>query len=511
MFTAKDLELLSDKGISEKQIEEQLACFRKGFPFLEITASASVEKGILVITKEQQISYIEAWDAYLANNKKIVKFVPASGAASRMFKNLYEFLSAPYDVPTSAFEKSFFEGLTRFAFFDALNEACLKNEDEYIPTLLANGKYKAIVENLLNEKGLNYGQLPKGLLLFHTAADNKIRTAMEEHLAEGAMYAKNNAGEVNIHFTVSPEHKALFENLVALKKEDYENKFSVKYDISFSVQKPSTDTLAADMNNEPFRDNKGSLLFRPGGHGALIENLNDINADVVFVKNIDNVVPDSFKCSTVIYKKVLAGVLVTLQKKIFAYLDLIEKGKYNHAQIEEMIHFLQQELCIRNPELKLLEDSELVLYIKNKLLRPLRICGMVKNVGEPGGGPFLAVNPDKTVSLQILESSQIDLDNSEKKAMFEQGTHFNPVDLVCTLKDNKGEKYNLPDFVDKNTGFISYKSKDGRELKALELPGLWNGAMSDWNTVFVEVPVETFNPVKTVNDLLRREHQQLIS
>lgn len=511
MFTVKDLELLSEKGISEKQIEEQLACFRKGFPFLEITASASIEKGILVITKEQQISYIEAWDAYLANNKKIVKFVPASGAASRMFKNLYEFLSAPYDVPSSAFEKSFFEGLTRFAFFDALNEACLKNEDEYIPTLLANGKYKAIVENLLNEKGLNYGQLPKGLLLFHTAADNKIRTAMEEHLAEGAMYAKNNTGEVNIHFTVSPEHKALFENLVALKKEDYENKFSVKYDISFSVQKPSTDTLAADMNNEPFRDNKGSLLFRPGGHGALIENLNDINADVVFVKNIDNVVPDSFKCSTVIYKKVLAGVLVTLQKKIFAYLDLIEKGKYNHAQIEEMIHFLQQELCIRNPELKLLEDSELVLYIKNKLLRPLRICGMVKNVGEPGGGPFLAVNHDSTVSLQILESSQIDLDNPEKKAMFEQGTHFNPVDLVCALKDNKGEKYNLPDFVDKNTGFISYKSKDGRELKALELPGLWNGAMSDWNTVFVEVPVETFNPVKTVNDLLRREHQQLIS
>lgn len=507
MFTAKDLELLSEKGISEKQIEEQLACFRKGFPFLEIADSASVEKGILVISKEQQISYIEAWDAYLADNKKIVKFVPASGAASRMFKNLYEFLSATYDVPTTSFEKSFFEGLTRFAFYDKLNETCLKNEDEYIPTLLANGKYKAIVENLLNEKGLNYGQLPKGLLLFHTAADNKIRTAMEEHLAEGAMYAKNNAGEVNIHFTVSPEHKSLFEQLVAKKKEDYENKFSVKYDVSFSVQKPSTDTLAADMNNEPFRDNKGNLLFRPGGHGALIENLNDINADVVFVKNIDNVVPDSFKCSTVIYKKVLAGVLVTLQKKIFAYLDLIEKGKYNHAQIEEMIHFLQHELCIRNPELKLLEDSELILYIKGKLLRPLRVCGMVKNVGEPGGGPFLAVNPDETVSLQILESSQIDLNNPEKKAMFEQGTHFNPVDLICALKDNKGEKYNLPTFVDKNTGFISYKSKDGRELKALELPGLWNGAMSDWNTIFVEVPIETFNPVKTVNDLLRREHQ----
>ena len=248
-------------------------------------------------------------------------------------------------------------------------------------------------------------------------------------------------------------------------------------------------------------------MFRPGGHGALIENLNDIDADVVFVKNIDNVVPDSFKCSTVIFKKVIAGVLVTLQERIFNYLNLIETGKYSHDQIEEMIHFLQDDLCIKNPDTKLLEDAELILYIKSKLLRPLRVCGMVKNVGEPGGGPFLAQNPDGTVSPQILESSQIDLKDPAKKAMFEQGTHFNPVDLVCALKNHKGEKYNLPDYVDKNTGFISYKSKDGRELKALELPGLWNGAMSDWNTVFVEVPIETFNPVKTVNDLLRSEHQ----
>ena len=232
------------------------------------------------------------------------------------------------------------------------------------------------------------------------------------------------------------------------------------------------------MANNPFRDKNGNLLFRPGGHGALIENLNDVDADVVFVKNIDNVVPDSFKCSTVIFKKVIAGVLVSLQERIFKYLELIDSGKYSHDQVEE-----------------------------SKLNRPLRVCGMVKNVGEPGGGPFLAVNPDGTVSLQILESSQIDLKDPEKKAMFEKGTHFNPVDLVCALKNYKGEKFNLPDYVDKNTGFISYKSKDGRELKALELPGLWNGAMSDWNTIFVEVPIETFNPVKTVNDLLRQEHQ----
>ncbi len=506
MLNANDLEQLKAKGISETQIEEQLASFVKGFPFLEIAASASMEQGILVVSKEEQAAYMDAWDAYLAKNKKIVKFVPASGAASRMFKNLYEFLSADYNEPNTAFETKFFGEINKFAFYDALNAKCLENEEKDIPALLAAGEYKAIVANLLEAKGLNYGQLPKGLLLFHTYP-GKVRTAMEEHLAEGAMYAKNNAGEVNIHFTVSPEHKALFEKLVEEKKGEYEEKFSVKYDISFSVQKPSTDTVAADMENQPFRDKNDRLLFRPGGHGALIENLNDVDADVVFIKNIDNVVPDSFKCSTVIYKKVIAGVLVTLQDKIFEYLRKIESGKYSHEEVEEMIHFLQDDLCIRNPETKFLEDAELILYIKGKLLRPLRVCGMVKNVGEPGGGPFLAVNPDGTVSLQVLESSQIDMNDPAKKAMFEKGTHFNPVDLVCAVRDYKGQKYNLPDYVDKNTGFISYKSKDGRELKALELPGLWNGAMSDWNTVFVEVPIETFNPVKTVNDLLRPEHQ----
>jgi hypothetical protein len=506
MLNAKDLELLAAKGISGEQIEEQLACFVKGFPYLGIAASASVEKGIMLIPQEQQATYMEAWDAYLAKNKKILKFVPASGAASRMFKNLFEFLSADYNEPQNAFEKKFFDEIQKFAFYEALNNKCIENESKDIPTLVTNGEYKAVVANLLEAKGLNYGQLPKGLLLFHSYA-NTSRTAMEEHLAEGAMYAKNNAGDVNIHFTVSPEHKPLFEQLVANKVAEYEEKFSVKYDLSFSVQKPSTDTIAADMENGPFRDKNGNLLFRPGGHGALIENLNDIEADVVFVKNIDNVVPDSFKCSTVIFKKVIAGVLVSLQERIFNYLELIDSGKYTHEQVEEMIHFLQEDLCIKNPDTKLLEDAELILYIKNKLNRPLRVCGMVKNVGEPGGGPFLAINPDGTISLQILESSQIDLKDPDKKAMFEKGTHFNPVDLVCALRNYKGEKFNLPEYVDKNTGFISYKSKDGRELKALELPGLWNGAMSDWNTVFVEVPLVTFNPVKTVNDLLRDVHQ----
>ena len=467
MLNANDLEQLKAKGISEKQIEEQLACFVKGFPFLEIAASASVEKGIMVISKEEQASYMDAWDAYLAKNKKIVKFVPASGAASRMFKNLYEFLSADYKEPMNAFEKKFFSEIEKFAFYKALDKKCVENTGKDIPALVALGEYKEVVSNLLEPKGLNYGQLPKGLLLFHKYADT-VRTAMEEHLAEGAMYAKNNAGEVNIHFTVSPEHQALFEQLVADKSGEYEEKFSVKYDVSFSIQKPSTDTVAAAMDNTPFRDKNDKLLFRPGGHGALIENLNDVDADVVFIKNIDNVVPDSFKCSTVIYKKVIAGVLVTLQEKAFRYLEQIETGKYTHAEVEEMIHFLQDDLCIKNPDTKLLEDAELILYIKSKLLRPLRVCGMVKNVGEPGGGPFLAVNPDGTVSLQVLESSQIDMSDPAKKAMFEKGTHFNPVDLVCAVKNHKGEKYNLPDYVDK----VLYLDSDTVVDGSLNL--LWN-------------------------------------
>ena len=505
MLTQNDLELLSNKRISIMQIEEQLSFFEKGFPYLPIVASASVKKGIMRISQVEQSAYLDEWNAYLEKNKRILKFVPASGAASRMFKDLFEFIDAGYDIPTSAFEKKFFEDIKNFAFYNRLNQVCVKNTKKSIDQLIAEKNYKIVVKNLLEPSGLNYGQLPKGLLEFHNYPEDP-RTAMEEHLAEGALYACNAAKKVNVHFTVSPEHRELFQNLTTEKIPVYENKFGVKYDVSFSEQKSSTDTLAADENNRAFRDN-GKLLFRPGGHGALIENLNDVDADVVFIKNIDNVVPDSFKTITVQYKKLIAGVLVHLQKKIFAYLNLIESGKYTHDQLVEMIYFLQNDLCIKNPKTKVLEDVELILYIKSKLNRPLRVCGMVKNEGEPGGGPFLAVNPDGTVSLQILESSQIDLKDPEKKAMFEKGTHFNPVDLVCALKNHKGESYDLPEYVDKNTGFISLKSKNGKALKALELPGLWNGAMSDWNTVFVEVPIETFNPVKTVNDLLRGEHQ----
>ena len=291
------------------------------------------------------------------------------------------------------------------------------------------------------------------------------------------------------------------------KKAYYEKKFNVKLEVSFSEQKPSTDTIAANPDNTPFRNEDGSLLFRPGGHGALIENLNEINADVVFIKNIDNVVPDRLKADTIKWKKIIAGILVKTQKKAFDYLKDLESGRYNHQKLEEIIHFVQRDLCCRREDIKELEDADLVIYLKKKLNRPMRVCGVVKNVGEPGGGPFLAFNQDGTFSPQILESSQIDKNNAEYMKMFTSGTHFNPVDLVCATKDFQGHPFHLPDYVDANTGFISSKSKNGRELKALELPGLWNGAMSDWNTIFVEVPLDTFNPVKTVNDLLRDAHQ----
>ena len=505
MLTVEDKNYLAAKGITEEQITRQLDCFKKGFPYLKLAAAASVDNGILSPDGDALKLYLRVWDTYIQSERKVVKFVPASGAASRMFKNLFGFLEAEYNEPQTDFEKEFFDKIEKFAFYEDLNAACQKTAGKDIPTLLADGQYKPVVAALLEEAGLNSGQLPKGLLKFHRY-EAGARTPVEEHLVEGALYATNRSGLVNVHFTVSPEHRALFEKLVEEKANLFAKKYGVKFEVSFSEQKSSTDTIAADENNEPFRVD-GKLFFRPGGHGALIENLNDLDADIVFIKNIDNVVPDKFKSDTITYKKLLAGVLVTLQQKVFGYLQLLESGEYTHEQVIDILQFLQRELFCKLPDTKLLEDTELVVYLKKKLNRPMRVCGMVKNVGEPGGGPFLAYNSDGTISLQILESSQIDMSDPEKKAMFEQGTHFNPVDLVCAIRNYKGEKFDLTKYVDPATGFISSKSKSGRNLKALELPGLWNGAMSDWNTVFVEVPLTTFNPVKTVNDLLREQHQ----
>ena len=505
MLSQEDLKQISGKGITEEQVKNQLEEFKQGFPFLKLEAAAAIDRGIVAPKEDERAEYVKRWNEYKAEGKKIVKFVPASGAASRMFKDMFAFLGADYNEPQTAFEKKFFDEIEHFAFYNELDDTCVKNEGKGIKELIASGNYKAVGENMLEKQGMNYGQLPKGMLPFHNYADG-VRTPMEEHLVEGALYAASN-GEANVHFTVSHEHKELFEKKVADKKAAYESKFGIKYNISFSEQKPSTDTIAANPDNTPFRNEDGSLLFRPGGHGALIQNLNDIDADVIFVKNIDNVVPDRLKDDTVTYKQLIAGILVTLQSKIFEYLEVLESGSYTHEKLEEIIRFVQRDLCCRKPHIKELEDAELVIYLRKKLNRPTRVCGVVKNVGEPGGGPFLTYNQDGTVSLQILESSQIDKSNTEYMKMFTEGTHFNPVDLVCAVKNSKGEHFDLPSYVDKTTGFISSKSKNGKELKALELPGLWNGAMSDWNTVFVEVPLSTFNPVKTVNDLLREQHQ----
>lgn len=505
MFTQEDILQIEQKGISQEQIEAQLEHFRQGFPFLRLQAAASVGKGIIAPTEDEAEACIQAWNTYKIEGHVITKFVPASGAASRMFKNMFEFLDADYDVPTTDFEKIFFAHIHAFAFFDALNDACFLNEGKGVDALIEEGDYKAVVRGMLGEEGLNYGQLPKGLLQFH-AYDDCAKTPVEEHLTEAALYASSR-GEAEVHFTVSSEHRELFRQLIDRVLPDVQERYKITCKVSLSEQKPSTDTIAANMDNTPFRTADGKLLFRPGGHGALIQNLNDLQSDIVFIKNIDNVVPDRLKPDTVFWKQVIAGKLVEVQKQVFAYLRLLDSDNFSHDDLEEIIRFVRHTLFCDIPGLKNMEDTELRIFLRKKLNRPIRVCGVVKNVGEPGGGPFLAYNPDGSISLQILESSQIDRNNPEYVKMFTEGTHFNPVDLVCAIRNYKGEKFRLTDFTDPATGFISYKSKDGKELKALELPGLWNGAMSDWNTIMVEVPLSTFNPVKTVNDLLRPQHQ----
>ena len=499
MLTQQDLKQLAQKGISEQQIENQLGQFKTGFPFLKLEAAAAIGKGIVAPNAEEGKSYVAAWQDYKAQGKRVVKFVPASGAASRMFKDMFAFVDADYDVPTTDFEKKYFDNIEKFAFYEELDAICVKNQGKGIKALMAEGNYKAVAANMLKAEGLNYGQLPKGLLLFHNYPEGP-RTPMEEHLVEGALYAASN-GEAHVHFTVSHEHMELFKQKVAQKADGYAKKYGISYDITFSEQKPSTDTVAANPDGTPFRNSDGSLLFRPGGHGALIENLNEIDADIIFVKNIDNVVPDRLKGDTVEWKQIIAGLLVTLQKQAFEYLRLLDAGATD-AQLQEMARFVADNLCTDAKGNRVDAD-----YLRKKLNRPMRVCGVVKNVGEPGGGPFLTYNQDGTVSLQILERSQIDKSNQAYMEMFTKGTHFNPVDLVCAVKDYQGKPFDLPQYVDPTTGFISQKSKSGKELQALELPGLWNGAMSDWSTIFVEVPLSTFNPVKTVNDLLREQHQ----
>jgi hypothetical protein len=504
MFSKNDLLQIKQKGISLEQANDQIDFFKKGFSYLNVVKAAVPGDGIEILHQSAIDELIKFYETEICD-KQIVKFVPASGAATRMFKSLFETLSKPSGNEIPADVLHVFKKLDSFAFYPDLVEKIRQNGQD-ITVLLKNDQYQEIINYILGEEGLNYGNLPKGLLKFHTY-DQWNRTSVEEHLVEGAMYAKNADGRVKIHFTVSPEHLKPFSDLIQLVCKEYEKKFDIRYDISFSIQKPSTDTIAVDENNQPFLNNDGKILFRPGGHGALLENLNDLTGDVIFIKNIDNVVPDRIKQQTVIYKKAIAGLLLKVQQQTFSYLHGIEKGsdaKMNH----EIKTFIESSLGYRfSDQLSDLSSREVTKLLFDVLNRPIRVCGMVKNEGEPGGGPYWVKSGDRSNSLQILESSQFNLDDLSQNEIFKKATHFNPVDLVITTRNYKGEKFDLLKFRDPDTGFISIKSKDGKALKALELPGLWNGSMAFWNTIFVEVPVITFNPVKTINDLLRKEHQ----
>lgn len=512
MFTKADLKQITSHQLTEEGLKHQIDKFITGFPPTVLADAATEGNGILKLDEAQADSKVKYYEDNLSNYE-IVKFVPASGAATRMFKSLFSFLHE-YQGTDEDYEKmksdqdpgsvyTFFKRLENFAFYDDLKNAYQKVTGNSLEEALLKKEYKKILEVLLNEEGLNYGNLPKGLLQFHQY-ESESRTPVEEHMVEGAQYAQDSVGNVTIHFTVSPDHQQKFEEHVAQVKSKYESKFSVKIHVTYSIQKPSTDTIAVDMDNKPFRNDDGSLLFRPAGHGALLENLNDINADIVFLKNIDNVVPDKIKEETIKYKKVLAGILLDYQSKIASAITKLESG----SGLTEAKELLEDHLGFRmGSDFDGKSDSDKVNYLKAKLHRPLRVCGMVKSEGDPGGGPFWVKAVDGSDSLQIVETAQVDLSDEDQKKIFGQATHFNPVDVVCMLKDHNGNKFDLMEYRDLDAGFTTKKSKDGKDLKAQELPGLWNGSMADWNTVFVEVPVITFNPVKSVNDLLKEEHQ----
>lgn len=507
MLSNEDKARLAERGVSEDTLMKQVERFKTGFPYLKIYDSARPGAGITVLTPEEEAQAVARWNAYLANGGDVCKFVPASGAASRMFKALFGFIDGAADkAPEGSDVAALLHDIHKVAFFDQLDAVLRRNNGgKGVDQLLAEGNDKAVIRGIIAQDGLNYGNLPKGLLTFHHSADG-TRTPVEEQLVEGAQSARQADGTVNLHLTVSPAHREAFTSKLAEAVPAIESNMGVKINVSMSEQKASTDTVAVNEDNTLFREN-GEMVFRPGGHGALIQNLNDLDATVVFIKNIDNVVPDSRREPTLLYKKVIAGYLMELHDKVSRYIDLIDSREYSELDLGEICAFMRDSFSFDAPELSSLKGEDLATYLRVKLDRPMRVCGMVRNEGEPGGGPYITYNADGSRSLQILESTQIDLSKEENRRMMAKATHFNPVDLVCYLRDHEGRKFDLPANVDPETGFISSKSLHGRSLKALELPGLWNGAMSDWNTAFVEVPISTFNPVKTVNDLLRPQHQ----
>ncbi len=508
-FSVKDQQQLAEKGIKEGKVLGQIETFKEGIPFVRLEKAAIISDGILKFNSAEEKELVAIFEKLKAK-KSLLKFVPASGAASRMFKALFNFLES-FDPSKESLKaylertndkdiKVLVEGMQNFPFYNQIknrlgDSASSKDEEVYL-----------FVNEMLAEDKLNYGFYPKGLLPFHKYGSHGA-TPFEEHLKEGSLYAKVD-GAAKLHFTISEQHDAMFKEEFNEVNERVSKATSTKFHVSYSYQKPATDTIAVAMDNELFRNPDGSLLFRPGGHGALIENLNEQDADIIFIKNIDNVVVDEVVDQVSTSKKVLAGLLLKLQEKAFAYAALLDKDEETSDEVMEIKSFLEDQLNVRFvPNFDSFTIAQQLEILKDKINRPIRICGMVKNEGEPGGGPFWVKDKTDHISLQIIESAQVDMSNKEQVGIFKNSTHFNPVDLVCGVKNYKGEKFNLLNFVDHKQGFITEKTKDGKDLKALELPGLWNGAMAFWNTIFVEVPLVTFNPVKTVNDLLKTTHQ----
>lgn len=513
-FSNKDLSQIKEKGIKPEEVEQQIAIFKRGNVVVNIREAATLRNGISSFSEEEKFQLIDLYDSR-KDDLDILKFVPASGAATRMFKAFYNLLQE-YDPDRESVEEYidrknnsklevFFGRLPSLPFYNDVVAKARENNPHF-DDLSEDEQQVLLVRTMLTPGGLDLGDMPKGLVPFHKYEDH-LATAFEEHLVESVDYLVSN-GQVKVHFTVAQEHLKKFEEEYEQIKERLQKDTGVEFEVSYSFQDPKTDTIAVDSNNEPFRDEEGKLFFRPGGHGALIDNLNDRNEDLVFLKNIDNVVTPRHRKVVAENKKMLAGKLLELQEKTFNYLRKLEEGDVPDEELDQMITFLQKEL---NSGLSIdfedLERPEILSALKRKFNRPIRVCGMVKNEGEPGGGPFWVTHQTGEISLQIVESSQIDHDNYQQSKIASEATHFNPVDIVCGLKNHKGKSFDLHQYVDQSTSFIANKTKDGKELKALELPGLWNGAMADWTTIFVEVPVETFNPVKTVADLLKPTHQ----
>jgi len=512
-FSENDLQQLSKMSISKEKLLEQIETFKEGIPFVNLEKAALVSEGISRFSRVEEQQLIQNFDDS-KQGLSLLKFVPASGAASRMFKALFNFLEV-YNPDQESLEaylertrdkdiKAFFDNQRALPFFKIIHSR-IKEKD-----ISKDKECYLFVKEMLSEEGFNFGYLPKGLLPFHNYG-NYVATPFEEHLKEAAMYASvdNNA---HLHFTISEQHNRAFDREFRNIKERVSKTTQNSFHVSYSYQKSSTDTIAVTLENEPFKNSDGSFLFRPGGHGALIENLNEQDADIIFIKNIDNIVMLEFADDVANSKKVLGGLLLKIQEKAFVYANLLENHNINGDQLHEIKSFLENQLNVRfSDRFSSFNIAQQIEILKDKTNRPIRVCGMVKNEGEPGGGPFWIRDRQGHISLQIIESAQIDMLDNGQVGVFKNATHFNPVDLVCGVNNHKGEKYNLLNFVDKKQGFITQKTKEGKNLKALELPGLWNGAMAFWNTIFVEVPSITFNPVKTVNDLLNPAHQVKIS